>query len=84
MGELFPFVLMLIALLIIGVTMLWKTSRVKTIEEQDTVIRFKVSFSHEKAKEVALKMQEGAEKNSANFIEFYEEGTNRLIRFEIK
>ena len=47
------------------------------------VTRFKVNFTADKAKEIAIAMQQAVE-NKRPVVEFYEEGTGRLIRFEIK
>jgi len=84
MGEIFPAILVIMCLLAIIGAFAWKSTRLKTASEQDVVTRFKVNFSRAKAKEIATAMTNAANgKDVAPVVEFYEEGTNRLIRFEL-
>lgn len=84
MGELFPIVIALIAVLAIVAVLAYKSNMLKPSDEQDVVTRYKVGFSGKKAKEIADAMLAAVEsKEPDQVVEFYEEGTGRLIRFEI-
>ena len=87
MGEIFPIIMIILFAVTIIVAFALRSHVIKPIEEQDVVTRFKLNLSNSKAKEVALAISNAVEKPNLQVnpqvVEFYEEGTGRLIRIEI-
>ena len=85
MGELFPIIVVIIAVLVVIATLAYKSNKLKPAEEQDVVVRFKLGMSRANAKLVAdgIVLAANQEDEKVSVYEYYEEGTNCLIRIEI-
>jgi len=85
MGELFPIIVLIIAVIVVIATLAYKSNKIKPADEQDVVVRFKLNMSRANAQVIsdgiiAAARQEG---EKVSVYEYYEEGTNRLIHIEI-
>lgn len=85
MVELFPIIACVIAGLVVIATLAYKSNQLKSADEQEVVVRFKLNMSRATAQVIADGISAAAkqEGEKVSVYEYYEEGTNRLIRIEI-